>query len=1056
MPNPFPIDDDLLRNFARGQLDASEAERVAEALAQSLELQARLNSLTGDAFLSKLRKVAVNYSDDQETTDAVPNLIQPKGSRVIGRYKLLQLIGEGGMGQVWMAEQSEPVKRRVALKLIKTGKDTKPITARFEAERQALALMDHASIARIFDGGTTETGEPYFVMELVQGIPITQYCDKHRLGLPERLQLFTQACNAVQHAHQKAIIHRDLKPSNILVAVHDGKPLAKVIDFGLAKALDRQSKLTEKTLFTEFGAVVGTLQYMSPEQAELVALDIDTRADIYSLGVLLYELLTGSTPIELETLKKVAVLKILETIRETDPQRPSERLSSSGNLIADISARRQIEPARLQQELRGDLDWIVMKALEKERSRRYESASGFAADIQRYLTDQPVTARPPSAAYRIQKFLKKNRGPVITATAVVLLLVAGLVGTLVGLREANIQTAAALIAKTKAQQSASEAIAAKEEETKQRKTAEENLARAEKAESETKERVAELEELTEFQQSQLSGIDVPKMGIGLRLSLIEQIKSRLDSSKLSGEEIAQQLAALDVTLSKANFVDLSLALLRENIFETAYKTIQEKYKSRPLFVATMLHTLGRTTKEIGLLPIAEKSFSEALRIHRRELGNDHSATLSSINNLGVVLNDQGRSVEAEPLYREALEARRRILGNEHLDTLASTTNMAGFLRAQGNMVEAEFLCREALEASRRILGNEHPETLHAIFTMVGFLQNQGKMVNAEPLCREALETSRRNLEKDNPITLKFVGNLTAILLEQGKFGDAEPLGKEALEAHRRILGNEHPATLMSIYNMADFLKDQGRTDEAEPLYREALEVSRSVQGNEHPNTLTIVRSLAILLNNQGKLNEAERLRREDFEALRKTYPEDDPKVLQARVFLGGVLRKLNRLNEAIENYSLPSKLGDIRAIKDLFETYQLAERPNEIVQAAPEFAAKQRELYQAKPDMAAAGLRIIARALNRIDAFQAAEPYARESLDLATKAGINDWRLARIQSTLGTTILGLGQIDEATRLLKSSYEQLQAIADKIPSDVRDETLSEAKAAGEKLELRSKN
>ena len=302
-------------------------------------------------------------------------------SQVIGNYKLLQKLGEGGMGEVWMAEQFHPIIRRVALKLIKTGKDSDIIVARFEAERQALAMMDHENIARVFDGGTTAGGRPYFVMELVQGIPITEYCDVNRLGVEDRLKLFIPVCQAVQHAHQKGIIHRDLKPSNILVTQYDGRPVPKVIDFGLAKALQHQVKLTDKTLFTEFGQIVGTLQYMSPEQAEMNTLTVDTRTDIYALGVVLYELLTGTTPLERESIRGEAVLKILELIREREPQRPSARLSSSGNRLAGISEQRRIEPRRLNEILLGDLDWIVMKALEKDRNRRYDSAGGFAGEM---------------------------------------------------------------------------------------------------------------------------------------------------------------------------------------------------------------------------------------------------------------------------------------------------------------------------------------------------------------------------------------------------------------------------------------------------------------------------------------------------------------------------------------------------------------------------------------------------------------------------------------------------------------------------------------------------
>ena len=350
-------------------------------------------------------------------------------SPVIGNYKLLQQIGSGGMGQVWMADQTHPVRRRVAIKMIKAGLDNDQVFARFEAERQALAMMDHQCIAKVFDAGTTPDGRPYFVMELVQGIPITKYCDSSRLSLEERLELFALVCSAVQHAHQKGIIHRDIKPSNILVTLYDGKPVPKVIDFGLAKALEHQTRLTDRTLFTEFGQVIGTLQYMSPEQAEMNALDVDTRTDIYSLGVLLYELLTGSTPIEADTLAKLAIFKILETIREKEPQRPSDRLSDSHDAIVGISAQRRIEPKKLQHVLRGDLDWIVMKALEKDRRRRYETANGLAEDVRRFLNDQPIAARPPSRAYQFNRFVRKNRGLVASLATIFTVLLLGILGT---------------------------------------------------------------------------------------------------------------------------------------------------------------------------------------------------------------------------------------------------------------------------------------------------------------------------------------------------------------------------------------------------------------------------------------------------------------------------------------------------------------------------------------------------------------------------------------------------------------------------------------------------
>jgi serine/threonine protein kinase len=419
--------------LAAVKLPAEEREAyLQEACGDDQELHRRVSALLqAQAEIGSFHE-APSLTVDQPITEAP--------GTVIGPYKLIEQIGEGGMGIVWMAQQTEPVKRLVAVKLIKAGMDTRLVIARFEAERQALALMDHPNISRVLDAGTTDVGRPYFVMDLVKGIPITRYCDEHHLTPRQRLELFMPVCQAVQHAHQKGIIHRDIKPSNVLVSLYDGKPVPKVIDFGVAKAAGQP--LTDKTLVTGFGAIVGTLEYMSPEQAEINQLDIDTRSDIYSLGVLLYELLTGSTPFSRKDLERAGMLEMLRVIREQEPSKPSTKLSTAEGLPT-LAANRGTEPAKLTKLVRGELDWIVMKALEKDRNRRYETANGFAMDVQRYLADEQVMACPPSAGYRLRKFVRRNQGRLVAAGVFGLALLIAVGGIGWGLRDRTARQAKA-------------------------------------------------------------------------------------------------------------------------------------------------------------------------------------------------------------------------------------------------------------------------------------------------------------------------------------------------------------------------------------------------------------------------------------------------------------------------------------------------------------------------------------------------------------------------------------------------------------------------------------
>jgi serine/threonine protein kinase len=431
--------------FAAAALPTSErATYLARVCAGQDDLRQRVEQmLAAQPLVGSFLEPPARAGDG--TSAHVPNLPETEdhgdptarvGAILAGKYKLIEEIGEGGMGSVYMAQQTEPVKRAVAVKVIKAGMDSKAVLARFEAERQALAMMDHPNIARVLDAGTTDGGRPFFVMELVKGVPITQYCDERKLTPRQRLELFVPVCQAIQHAHQKGIIHRDIKPSNVLVAMYDDRPVPKVIDFGVAKAAGQA--LTEKTLMTGFGAVVGTPEYMSPEQANLNNMDIDTRSDVYSLGVLLYELLTGSTPVDRKSLGQAAFLEILRIVREVEAPRPSAKLSSSGTLPS-VAANRGTEPAKLSKLMKGELDWLVLKALEKDRARRYDTANALSRDIQRYLADEVVEARPPNAGYRLKKFVKRHKGQVIAANLVLFALLAGMAGTTWGLFEARKQ-----------------------------------------------------------------------------------------------------------------------------------------------------------------------------------------------------------------------------------------------------------------------------------------------------------------------------------------------------------------------------------------------------------------------------------------------------------------------------------------------------------------------------------------------------------------------------------------------------------------------------------------
>jgi serine/threonine protein kinase len=818
---------------------------------------------------------------DQETAIATPHpaaspaldrigprpVLEGPGTRM-GPYRLLQKLGEGGMGIVYMAEQEAPVRRRVALKIIKPGMDTEQVVARFEVERQALALMDHPNIARVLEAGATDTGRPYFVMELVKGIPVTEYCDGNRLSPRERLELFVPVCQAVQHAHQKGIIHRDIKPSNILVTTSDGQPVPKVIDFGVAKAIDR--RLTERTMFTQFGQVIGTLEYMSPEQAELGALDVDTRSDIYSLGAVLFELLTGSTPLHRARTRAAGYAEMLRRIREEETPRPSTRLSDSRETLPSISAQRKMEPARLAKLVRGELDWIVMKALERDRTRRYQTANALARDLQRYLHEEPVEAGPPSATYRLRKLARKHRGLLATTGAfVALLAMAALAGTALAIR--------AIRAERQALADRNRAVDA------------EHAARAE-----------------------------ADKALAINRFLTEDLLSQAEPSNRAAASGVTLREVLDRAAEKVGerFTDqpATEAAVRRTIAGTyhglgAFDRGERQWRAVAAIEGRRLGPEDAETwkalGEVGHMLNHQARYDEALELlgqaHaglRRALGPEHRSTISAATHLALAYEDAGRRAAAVPLFEEILRLREAAVGPDHPDTLGAMNNLAGAYRAVGRIGDALPLSEAALQRLRASLGPDHPSTLDALSTLASTYQAAGRPADALPLMEEAVKLRKDRLGLGHLKTLGSINDLALAYQTAGRLKDAVPLFEQNFELARVHLGADHHGTLVSMTNLGAAYRDTGRLPDAIRLLEEARKKCLAKLGPDHPSTLDAMSDLASTYRAAGRLDEALALFEDTLKLARIKLGPDHPDTLETLNDLAGTYLDARRWADA--------------------------------------------------------------------------------------------------------------------------------------------------------------